>query len=71
MILCSSASGGGDSDDLKWGSGLISYLRKVACGWTAWSWVDSPKLVSNARATAHAPTEFGNLLCSELLLPDE
>jgi hypothetical protein len=54
------AEWGGDSDDLKSGSGLISYLRKVACGWTAWNWVDSPKLVRNARAGDYTPTEFGN-----------
>ena len=55
---------GGDSDDLKWGSGLISYLRKVACGWTAWSRQDSPKLVRNARTGDYTPTEFGNLVRS-------
>ena len=64
------AEWGGDSDDLKWGSGLITYLRKVACGWTAWSGVDSPKLVRNARAGDYTPTEFGTLVRSELLLSD-
>lgn len=59
---------GGGSSDLKWGSGLVSYVRKVACGWTAWSWVDSPKLVRNARACDYTPTEFGRLVRSELLL---
>jgi endoglucanase len=59
---------GGNEGDLKWGSGLISYLRKVACGWAAWSWVDLPKLVRNARAGDYTPTEFGNLVRSELQL---
>lgn len=61
---------GGDGGDLKWGSGLISYVRRVACGWTAWGWVDLPKLVRNARAGDYTPTEFGNLVRSELLLSD-
>jgi len=53
--------GGGDGD-LKWGLRLISYMRRVACGWTAWSWTDLPKLVRDAMAGDYTPTDFGNLV---------
>ncbi|MBV9768244.1 MAG: cellulase family glycosylhydrolase, partial [Bryobacterales bacterium] len=59
---------GGTADDLKWGLELIAYIKNVACGWTAWSWVDVPKLVQNARAADYNPTEFGKLVRSELTL---
>jgi aryl-phospho-beta-D-glucosidase BglC (GH1 family) len=59
---------GGGAGDLKWGSGLIAYMRGVACGWTAWSWADSPKLVLNAQMGDYTPTGFGKLVRSELLL---
>jgi endoglucanase len=58
--------GGGD-EDLAWGTKLVAYMRKVACGWTAWSWADFPKLVENGPAGDYRPTKFGDLVRSELL----
>lgn len=61
---------GGDGGDLKWGSQLISYMRGVTCGWTVWSWLDEPRLVRNGREGDYTPTEFGDIVRSELLLSD-
>jgi len=44
--LCSSPNGEG---------------AKPISGWTAWSWVDSPRLVQNARAGNYTPTTESRL----------
>ena len=59
---------GGCASDLRWGSGLISYMKGRTCGWTAWSWADLPMLVVNARIGDYRPTDFGKLVRSDLLL---
>lgn len=53
--------GGGD-DDFEWGARLLSFAKERACGWTAWSWSDHPRLVKNAQAGDHTPTAFGGLV---------
>src|SRR5262249_47129820 len=58
--------GGGDSD-LDWGSRFASFIKTRSCGWTAWSWVDNPRLVRDARNCDYTPTSFGELVRSELL----
>jgi endoglucanase len=57
---------GGGADDLHWGSLLATYISRFACGWTAWSWSDFPRLVSDAQSNEYQPTEFGSLVRSEL-----
>ena len=57
---------GGGADDIRWGSLLATYISRFACGWTAWSWADIPRLVGNAQSNDYTPTEFGNVVRSEL-----
>ena len=57
---------GGQSHDLAFGRRLARVLREQACGWTAWSWVDHPKLVHTPRAPLYRPTDFGALVQNEL-----
>ncbi len=54
--------GGGDTPaDLDFGRRLGDYLRQLGIGWTAWSWNDTPLLVSRYRATA-----FGDVVRQQL-----
>jgi endoglucanase len=55
--------GGGD-DDVEWGARLLSFTEGRTCGWTAWSWVDRPQLVRDARAGDYTATRFGELVRS-------
>jgi hypothetical protein len=48
--------GGGDGD-VRWGRKLAGYFQQRAMGWAAWSWADSPHLV-----TRYAPTRFGEVV---------
>jgi endoglucanase len=57
---------GGRADDLAFGRRLARVLRAKACGWTAWSWVDDPKLIQTPRAPQYQPTDFGALVQNEL-----
>jgi len=53
---------GGSDDDFEWGARLLAYAKERACGWTAWSWSDYPRLVKNAQGGDHTPTQFGSLV---------
>jgi hypothetical protein len=53
--------GGGD-EDVEWGARLLNFIQGRTCGWTAWSWVDHPHLVQNARNGDYTPTRFGELV---------
>ena len=55
---------GGEENDLDWGTQLLAYFEKKEMGWTAWSWVDQPRLTENDQRT---PTAFGNLVRTALL----
>ncbi len=57
---------GGGMTDLAWGATLSSVMRTKCCGWTAWSWVDHPHLVRDARNCDYTPTAFGELVRAEL-----
>jgi endoglucanase len=59
---------GGDDGDLDFGRRLANEMRTRGLGWTAWSWVDNPKLIRPPRAPAYEPTPFGELVRSELLV---
>jgi hypothetical protein len=48
-------------DDMDFVQRLIDYLEGLEIGWTAWSWSDSPFLVSR-----YAPTAFGNVVRESL-----
>jgi hypothetical protein len=61
---------GGGAADLDWGARLASFMRTKCCGWTAWSWVDNPTLVRDARRGDYTPTPFGKLVRSELSVVD-
>jgi endoglucanase len=55
--------GGSDTpSDLSFIRSLISYLRELEVGWTAWSWTDVPFLV-----TRYIPTAFGKAVREGLL----
>jgi endoglucanase len=56
---------GGEAADIEWGRRLMEYLRVRGIGWTAWSWVDSPRLTQTDRRT---PTDFGLLVKDGLAL---
>ncbi len=45
---------------------LAAWLRARRIGWTAWSWVDRPRLTVDARAT---PSPWGAIVERELLTP--
>jgi endoglucanase len=53
---------GGETKDLNWGRRLRRFLAENSCGWTAWSWVDRPFLVEDARRADYRPTPFGALV---------
>ncbi len=57
---------GGGATDLAFGQRLARVLREKACGWSAWSWVDDPKLIQPPRAPQYRPTDFGALVQQEL-----
>lgn len=57
---------GGTEQDLKFGAKLSSILRERQLGWTAWSWSDFPRLVTQPGSQ---PTVFGSLVRSELVTP--
>lgn len=52
---------GGGPEDLMWGRKLLSYMRELGMGWTAWSWRDKPHLQRQG-----IPTEFGELVLEAL-----
>jgi endoglucanase len=58
---------GGHDGDLNFGRNLAGVMRRQGLGWTAWSWVDDPRLVQPPRAPAYQPTAFGQLVRNELL----
>jgi aryl-phospho-beta-D-glucosidase BglC (GH1 family) len=58
---------GGGEEDILWGSRLAAYMNRFACGWTAWSWADFPRLVRDAQSNDYEPTVLGSLVRSELL----
>jgi endoglucanase len=45
------------ADDVEWGRTLAAYLEQHGIGWTAWSWVDEPRIT-----IAGAPTDYGSLV---------
>ena len=53
---------GGSDEHFEWGARLLQYMEERACGWTAWSWSDHPRLVKNAQSGDHSPTQFGGLV---------
>lgn len=54
---------GGGEEDLEWGRQILAYFEEKELGWTAWSWVDSPRLTESDRRT---PTAFGELVYEAL-----
>ena len=56
---------GGGTADLEWGRQLLAYFDAKGLGWTAWSWVDNPRLTQDDRQT---PTEFGLLVKDALAI---
>jgi hypothetical protein len=58
---------GGTEEDLDFGRALVGEMRRLGLGWTAWSWVDEPKLVKPPRVPHYEPTVFGELVRNELL----
>lgn len=63
------AEWGGETNDLEWGKRLHSFLTTSSCGWTAWSWMDRPLLVEDARRADYRPTLFGALVKQALAMP--
>jgi endoglucanase len=59
---------GGSDEHFEWGARLLQYIEERACGWTAWSWSDYPRLVKDAQAGDHSPTQFGGLVRGALKL---
>ena len=57
---------GGTGTDLDFGRSLAERMRQLGLSWTAWSWVDYPPLVREPRAPLYEPTEFGELVRTEL-----
>lgn len=57
---------GGGEEDILWGARFAYYMNRFACGWTAWSWSDFPRLVRDAQSKDYTPTVFGNLVRTEL-----
>jgi hypothetical protein len=57
---------GGEEKDLAFGRTLADRMRRDGLGWTAWSWVDYPRLVERPGAPDYRPTAFGDLVRSEL-----
>ena len=57
--------GGGDKD-LGFGSMLAAVMNGKQLSWTAWSWVDDPKLVQPPGPPDYRPTAFGQLVRNEL-----
>jgi len=58
--------GGTESpDELDYVRRLLDYLRQKEIGFTAWSWIDQPNLISR-----YAPTAFGKLVQQSLLNQD-
>ncbi len=55
---------GGEDTNLEWGRQIIRYFNEKQIGWTAWSWVDNPRLTQDDRRT---PTKFGKLVRTALL----
>jgi hypothetical protein len=53
---------GGADEDVEWGARLLNFIEGRTCGWTAWSWMDRPHLVQNARNGDYTPTRFGELV---------
>jgi hypothetical protein len=45
---------------------LAAYLRALGVGWTAWSWIDRPRLTVDEQAT---PSAWGAIVQRELLTP--
>ncbi len=60
------AEWGGQGDDCEFGRKLARLMRQRSIGWSAWSWVDYPRLVLPPRAPAYQPTLFGELVRNEL-----
>lgn len=58
---------GGTEHDLDFGLALAERMRRLGLGWTAWSWVDEPKLIKPRRVPHYEPTLFGELVRNELL----
>jgi hypothetical protein len=57
---------GGRENDCEFGHRLADLMRQRGLGWTAWSWVDYPRLVVQPPAPAYRPTAFGELVRKEL-----
>jgi aryl-phospho-beta-D-glucosidase BglC (GH1 family) len=64
------AEWGGDDCDLDFGRTLAATMRDLQLGWTAWSWVDYPRLIEPPGAPLFQPTKFGELVRDELLPGD-
>jgi aryl-phospho-beta-D-glucosidase BglC (GH1 family) len=60
------AEWGGSDHDLDFGRTLAAKMRDLQLGWTAWSWVDYPRLIEAPRAPLFTPTPFGQLVRDEL-----
>jgi endoglucanase len=58
---------GGAGEHVAWGSRLLAYLEARDIGWLAWSWSDSPHLVTAEEPKR--PTAFGALVRSAFDTP--
>jgi endoglucanase len=62
---------GGAEQDLEFGVDFARELQRRGLGWTAWSWSDFPRLVTQTRGPAFEPTPFGALVRDELTSSDD
>jgi len=60
------AEWGGQEQDREFGRKLADLMRRRAMSWSAWSWVDHPRLVQTPCAPSYQPTPFGELVRNEL-----
>ncbi len=62
------AEWGGQDQDREFGRKLADLMRRRAMSWSAWSWVDHPRLVQTPGAPSYfQPYPFGELVRNELL----
>jgi hypothetical protein len=60
-VFAGEFGGSETADDLDFVQRLMDYLEELEIGWTAWSWSDSPFVV-----TRYAPTAFGKVVLENL-----